>query len=226
MSTATKPAIIVIPGSFCPLRFYDDIVFELEAHGYPVHGIELETTGRRAEAPGLYEDAAKVAALASGLADEGNNIVLVSHSYGGLVACEAAKGLAKSVRENAGKKGGIARMVFITAVVGREGQNLVELMADVTVGEYVRVEDGYTIIDPVVAAPKLTYTAYKDIPVSYLLCEEGKGVTPELQKKFIADIESDGGKVDRHPVKADHMINASQPKTAAAVIMKALGDEV
>ncbi|KAJ6489968.1 hypothetical protein C8R45DRAFT_992263, partial [Mycena sanguinolenta] len=41
----------------------------------------------------------------------------VPHSYGGLVACEASKGLAKSVRKREGKAGGIVRIVFVTAVV-------------------------------------------------------------------------------------------------------------
>ena len=70
---------------------------------------------------------------------------------------------------------------------------------------------------------KLTYVAYKDIPVSYLLCEEDN---PELQNQIIAGMESvmGGTSVDRHPVKAGHHINASQPETMAAVVRRALGD--
>ncbi|KAJ6489966.1 hypothetical protein C8R45DRAFT_992258, partial [Mycena sanguinolenta] len=102
------PTIIVIPGSFSPLTAYLPIISGFEAHGYPVHGIELVTVGRRAGVmpPGMYDDAAKVAALAAQLADEGKDVVLVPHSYGGLVACEASKGLAKSVREGKGRQVG------------------------------------------------------------------------------------------------------------------------
>ncbi|KAF8205315.1 Alpha/Beta hydrolase protein [Mycena galopus ATCC 62051] len=252
---SVKPTIIIIPGSFSLVAFYDPIIAGLQAHGYNVHGVELETVnGRhRAEAAGMYDDAAKVAALASRLADEGKEIVLVAHSYGGLVACEASKGLAQSVREKEGKKGGVVRIVFVTAVVPREGQSLADVMGSET-SDYVGFENGHLVItDPAKCAPltfsdlpldegvawasklsshsaisfgqKLTYAAYKDIPVSYLFCEEDKLVTPEQQNKIIAGLESEmGGKtVDRHPVKSDHAINASQPKTMVDVVMKAMG---
>lgn len=265
MSTTTKPTIIVIPGSFSPLYAYNAIISELESHGYAVNGIELETVGRRDKAPGLYDDAAKVAAVASKLADEGKDVVLVPHSYGGLVACEAAKGLAKSVREKEGKQGGIVRIVFVTAVVGSEGQRLmkdakldymraeVSVLCSWSVGAN-EVKGDYVVIDPAGCAPivfsdlspedalswatqmidhsavsfgqKVTYAAYKDIPASYLFCEADKCVTPEVQTKIIAAMESEmGGKtVDRYSVKAGHGINVSQPKAVVAVIRKALGD--
>jgi pimeloyl-ACP methyl ester carboxylesterase len=130
MSTPTKPTIIVIPGSFSLLSPYATVISGLESHGYPVHGIELETVGRRDKAPGMYDDAAKVAKLALQLADAGKDVVLVAHSYGGLVACEAAKGLAQSVREKEGKQGGIVRIVFVASVVPREGQSMRDVMGD------------------------------------------------------------------------------------------------
>ncbi|KAF7345345.1 Alpha/beta-hydrolase [Mycena sanguinolenta] len=253
MSTP-KPTIIVIPGSFSPLTPYLPIISGLQAHGYPVHGVELVTVGRREGVlpPGMYDDAAKVAALATQLADEGKDVVLVPHSYGGLVACEAAKGLAKNIREREGKAGGIVRIVFVTAVVPREGQALADLSGEMP--DYVTLgEDGYLSItnlaksapitfssltpDEALAqaeqlsqhsalsfAQKLTYPAYKDIPVSYLFCEDDKLVTPAQQEAIIAGMESGGKTVQRFNVKADHAINVSQPETVVDMVRKALGD--
>ncbi|KAJ7645036.1 Alpha/beta hydrolase fold-1, partial [Mycena polygramma] len=243
----TKPTIIIIPASFSPLSvFYTPVIADLETHGYTVHGIELETVGRREKAPSMYDDAAKVASLTSRLADEGKDVVLVAHSYGGLVACESAKGLAKSVREKEGKKGGIVRIILVSAVVPREGHTLAD--------DVFKIKDGYMVMDPANSAPinfsdlareealswaskmrehaaasfgeTLTYGAYKDIPISYLLCELDKGVSLEVQNIIIAGMESEmGGRtVDRHPVQSGHCINVSQPKTMVAVIRKALGD--
>ncbi|KAK7023030.1 AB hydrolase-1 domain-containing protein [Favolaschia claudopus] len=252
MSSPTKPTIIIIPGSFAPLWSYDPVINELKANRYPVEGIELETVGKRDKAPGLYDDAAKVAALVRRLADEGKDVVLVPHSYGGLVACEASKGLGKSIREKEGKKGGIARIVFVTAVVGREGQSLKDVFDGVQ-QDYLIIEGEYMSMEPVGCAAvtfssltqeeglawvkrmpnhsaisfvqTLTYPAYKDISVSYLLCEEDKCISPELQNQIITSMESQmgGTKVDRHPVKADHGINVTQPKLMAEGIMKAVG---
>ncbi|KAJ6522867.1 Alpha/beta hydrolase fold-1 [Mycena capillaripes] len=251
----SKPTIIIIPGSFSPLFFYTPVIADLESHGYTVHGIELETVGRREKAPGMYDDAAAVAALVSRLADAGEDVVLVAHSYGGLVACEAAKGLAKSVRAKDGKHGGIVRIVFVTALVASEGQCSQDVFGDVTL-DFVRVEGEYMVLDSARAAPanfndlpsdealawasklsqhaavsfgqSATYAAYKDIPVSYLFCEEDKCVVPELQNAIIAKMEREmaGRNVDRHSVRAAHCVNVSQPQTVSAVVRKALGDTV
>jgi hypothetical protein len=76
----------------------------------------------------MYDDATVVAAMASKLAEVRKDIVLVAHLYGRHVACEAAKGLAKRVREREGKQGGIARIMFVAAVVPGEGESLMDVM--------------------------------------------------------------------------------------------------
>ncbi|KAF7328220.1 Alpha/beta-hydrolase [Mycena venus] len=261
MSTAAnaKPTIIIIPGAFSPLAMYDPVIASLQAHGYTVHGVELESVGGRAKghaAPaGMYDDAAKAAALAARLADEGAEVVLVAHSYGGVVASEAAKGLARSVRTREGKKGGIVRIVFVAAVVPREGETSKDVLGNPPPVEYVGLEDGHlSITDPVKGAPiifsdlpldeavswttkfsthspvsfgqKVTYAAYKDIPISYVLCENNVLITPAQQEKIIAALEGEmgGETVDRHPVQCGHGINVSQPGTMVDVIRRILGD--
>ncbi|KAJ7037790.1 Alpha/beta hydrolase fold-1 [Mycena alexandri] len=217
----TKPEIIIIPGSFCPLKYYDPVVADLKAHGYSVHGVELETVGRRdTAAPGMYDDAAAIAALVTRLANEGKDVVLVPHSYGGVPTCESAKGLAKTVREKEGKAGGIVRIVFVSAIVPKEGESLREVTADSGVPvDYVGVEGEYLYLTDLVKAAAinlsdlspeeglgwakkftqhsvasfgepLTYAAYKDIPASWVFLEQDKCVPPELQNKMMANMET------------------------------------
>ncbi|KAJ7185380.1 Alpha/beta hydrolase fold-1 [Mycena filopes] len=259
MTTATKPEIIIIPGSFCPLKYYEPVIADLKAHGYSVHGIELETVGRRDKAPGMYDDAAAIAALATRLADEGKDVVLVPHSYGGVPTCEAAKGLAKSAREREGKAGGVVRIVFVSAVVPKEGESLKDVFGTVEldfIGIEVRSGEYMVMTDLVKSAAvnlsdfppeeglfwakkltqhsaasfvqPLTYAAYKDIPASWVFLEQDKCITPELQNKIIANMESvmGGRSVERFPVDVAHCINVSQPATFAKVVRKALGDTV
>ncbi|KAJ7673800.1 Alpha/beta hydrolase fold-1 [Mycena polygramma] len=256
-TTMSQPTIVIIPGSFCVVSFYDAVIAGLRAAGYPVHGVELETVGRRDKAPTMYDDATAVASVVSRLADEGKDVVLVPHSYGGLVACEASKGLAKSVREREGKSGGIVRIVFTTAVVGAEGQSLNDVFGDGAAGlDFLRVEGDYMAMEPVGSAAvnfsdlpaeegiawaskmpnhatasftdKLTYAAYKDIPVSYLFCEEDRCIPPKLQNEIIARMEAEmaGRKVDRHSLKTSHCPMASQPGKLVAVIREAIKDTV
>ncbi|KAJ7719921.1 Alpha/beta hydrolase fold-1 [Mycena metata] len=161
-----KPEIIIIPGSFAPLKYYDPVVADFKAHGYSVHGVELETVGRRdTAAPGMYDDAAAIAALTSRLADEGKDVVLVPHSYGGVPTCESAKGLAKSVREKEGKTGGIVRIVFVSALVPKEGESSKDTGGSDMVIDYVGLEGEYMYLtDPV---------RFAEVNLSDLSPEEG-----------------------------------------------------
>ena len=60
---------------------------------------------------------------------------------------------------------------------------------------------------------ELTHAGYKDIPTSYLLCEEDLAGPPDFQREMIAMIEeASGRKVDVTSVKADHCPNLSAEK--------------
>lgn len=59
---------------------------------------------------------------------------------------------------------------------------------------------------------ELTYAGYKDVPVSYLFCENDKCVPPEVQQKGIETIEeASGEKVDVTRINSDHCPMISAP---------------
>ena len=52
---------------------------------------------------------------------------------------------------------------------------------------------------------ELTYAGYKDVPVSYLLCERDVCITPDVQRAGIEIIEkASGRKVDVTSIQGDH----------------------
>ncbi|KAI1330797.1 Alpha/beta hydrolase fold-1 [Xylariaceae sp. FL0255] len=58
----------------------------------------------------------------------------------------------------------------------------------------------------------ITYAGYKEVPVSFLLCEDDQTVSPETQKRGIAIIEEESqNKVDVTSIKSGHGPNASNP---------------
>ncbi|KAI1624495.1 Alpha/beta hydrolase fold-1 [Exophiala viscosa] len=60
---------------------------------------------------------------------------------------------------------------------------------------------------------ELTHAGYKDIPVSYLFCEEDMAGPPDFQRDMIAMIEEvSGRKVDVTSIKADHCPHLSAEK--------------
>lgn len=49
------------------------------------------------------------------LADEGRDLVVVGHSYGGVVTSCAVERLSKDARVKEGKTGGVIKVVYISA---------------------------------------------------------------------------------------------------------------
>lgn len=105
----------------------------LQSAGYETTVIYLPSVGDKEKASGvtLSDDGAAISAVVASYADQGKDIVLATHSYGGIAGAEGAKGLSKKEREENGKKGGIIRLVYITALIAQVGQSLGEVMAEI-----------------------------------------------------------------------------------------------
>lgn len=74
----------------------------------------------------MKDDAEFFKGIIESFADEGKDVLLFAHSYGGIAATEAAKGLGKAEREAQGKPGGIVRIVYLSALVVAEGTCLID----------------------------------------------------------------------------------------------------
>jgi surfactin synthase thioesterase subunit len=127
----SKPTIVWIPGSFTLGSFYNDVAAKLRQIGYEtiVHGLP-SASRRPPEKPAtLYDDAEFYRNEAEKLAAQGKDVIFVGHSYGGMVASEAAKGVIKSERQTTGKQGGLVQIVYVTCVVPPVGKSLKDLGA-------------------------------------------------------------------------------------------------
>ncbi|KAI1469341.1 alpha/beta-hydrolase [Daldinia caldariorum] len=247
----SKPTILIVGGSFAPAEVYDDIVDAVQAKGYDIKALHHPSVAFRGgprpeKLPTMYDDAALVANEISKLADEGKEVVLVSHSYGGVPASESTKGLTKKERQSQGKPGGVIRLAYMTALVppvGRSAQSLLAELPPANHIEYKTDEQGWMdYVDISAAAPliisdlpdvkerealvarlqthssasfatELTHAGYKDVPVSYLLCEEDALLLPKYQREWIEFIEKEtGNKVDVTSLQAGHCPNFTKPQ--------------
>lgn len=71
----------------------------------------------------MYEDAAFIPSQASALADDGREVIIISHSYGGGPATESVRELAKDARQRLSKHGGVVRLAYMTALVPAFGSS-------------------------------------------------------------------------------------------------------
>lgn len=70
------------------------------------------------------DDVAIVRDIATSLADDGKEIVVLMHSYGGMVGTDALYDMSVSSRAEAGLKGGVKRLVYMCAFIPQKGQSL------------------------------------------------------------------------------------------------------
>ncbi|KAJ4291788.1 hypothetical protein N0V90_009683 [Kalmusia sp. IMI 367209] len=190
----------------------------------------------------MYDDAAYINAVVTKLADEGKEIVLAAHSYGGIPASEALKGLAKAERKQNRKKGGVVHVGYMTALVPAVSCGAGSVMVDAPMDYTSLDEDGWLYHpDPARTATQcfgdvspeegtqwcrkftqhsaasfaneLTYAGYKDVPASWLFAEKDGMVLPRMQQSGIDNIErASGRKVDVTRISTDHMPHISAPE--------------
>lgn len=134
-----KPSIIIIPGSFSGPDLYTTLGSQLEGQGYEVFVGTLQSASRTPPKKGatMKEDAAYFRGIAELLASQGKDVVVLGHSYGGIVATECVKGVTKTEREAQGKTGGVVKVLYLASVVGDVGQGSLEAMGG-QLGPFIR----------------------------------------------------------------------------------------
>lgn len=130
----SKPSILLVPGSFTPGHVYENVLEKVAAVGYDIRALQMPSVRLEAESPSarkppsMYDDAAFIASQAAALADDGKDVLIVAHSYGGVPATESVKGLAKDTRQKLGKQGGVVRLAYMTALVPALGSSASDVL--------------------------------------------------------------------------------------------------
>lgn len=128
LQPTSRPTIILVHGRWQGPETYSLIVPGLEKAGYSVFVITLPSAGTEPAVPDFSSDVATIRdAVASTLA-VGKDVVLVMHSYGAVVGCEAMKGMkldkASMIMEADGafKVGRVIKLAFIAGLLFPEGK--------------------------------------------------------------------------------------------------------
>jgi pimeloyl-ACP methyl ester carboxylesterase len=97
MAPSTHATLVIVPGSFSFSHFYDPLVNPLRSKGYDIHVLdppaypqaELEwqkkygNEATKPAPPTMYDDAKFTADAIEKLVEEGKDVVVMGHSYGG-----------------------------------------------------------------------------------------------------------------------------------------------
>lgn len=130
------PTILLVQGSFQIPQVYEKLVKGLEDRGYPTIHPQLPSCSN-VDSPNfpqlsLVDDASAIHKELSRLIEsEGRNVVVVMHSYGGLVGSEATtEELSYTNRQARGLPGGVIHLFFYTAFLLQEGQSVLGVFGE------------------------------------------------------------------------------------------------
>lgn len=143
----TNPTIVFSLGAWVIPAVFDATRSHLEALGFPSECPAHPSIGAEPPTKTLSDDAASLRGVLTKLADEGRDLVVVAHSYGGVVASSSLEGLGKTTRAAEGKTGGVVKVVYLAAFALDKGQSLLGMLG----GNYlpwmkVEVSLSWTII--------------------------------------------------------------------------------
>ncbi|KAF2972901.1 hypothetical protein GQX73_g637 [Xylaria multiplex] len=117
-----KPVLVFCPGAWCDQGYFRLTTDILTKAGYTCLTVSLPSVGselRPKDAPpitqGLQTDANAVRDVVIPQLDAGHDVVLVCHSYGGVVTSEAVKGLDAASRGP--NTGAVIHLVYVAAII-------------------------------------------------------------------------------------------------------------
>ncbi|KZL69897.1 alpha/beta-hydrolase [Colletotrichum tofieldiae] len=245
---SSKPTFIFVPGAWhCATKFLP-VTSELEALGYTTRSIQLPCFGAEPPLADFWPDVTAVRQEIQKVIDDGHDVVLFMHSYGGIIGCEACRGLDKTARQKQGKPGGVVRLVFCAAFLAPEGVSLFDMLQGNPLPWFIVSDDNmrvdplqpekifYNDLDEKAAkeavsglkhhsyqtfSSKLTYAAWKDVPVTYIKCELDKAIPPQAQQQMI---EVAGADVVVESIETGHSPFLSKPDLVTTALRRSAGE--
>ena len=125
-----KPTLFLVPGAWHPNTCFAPLSAQLAAAGFPIYLASLPSLNPVSPAADATcaADALALQAQLLPIIQEGKDVVVLCHSYGGIPAGGAAAGLAKKDRVARNEKGGVLGLIYLASFVVPEGVSLVEFL--------------------------------------------------------------------------------------------------
>jgi pimeloyl-ACP methyl ester carboxylesterase len=185
--------VLLIHGGFHGSWVWEKVIDRVAAQGWHVQTVELPSVAAKGQPRyGMRDDAAAVRRRLEAIGDP---VVVVAHSYGGLVATQAAAGLAN-----------VKHIIYLAAFQLDIGDSLLGVVnepppwwnidgetitasrpletfyADVPLDDATRAIDRLQPSSYSTVTERLSAAAWREIPSTYVICDEDKAIAPAAQE--------------------------------------------
>ncbi|KAI0427913.1 Alpha/beta hydrolase fold-1 [Xylaria sp. FL1042] len=244
--TGGSPTVFFTPGAWHGPWVFDLVRNALSERGFRTDATSLATAGSTDPSVGISDDAAKVRLALTKLIDDGKEVVLVAHSYGGVVASNAVEGLGIEQRAGGGLTGGVIMILYLAAFVIRANASLATALEGSNPDWWNISEDGlitpmqplhvfYTDVTPSLASKAAdalmpmplrtttdmsTYDPREEgFEVGYIFAEEDQALPIGAQKAMFAQFPVGSFSAS---LQSSHSPFLSMPETLADAIQRAV----
>jgi pimeloyl-ACP methyl ester carboxylesterase len=244
---SSKPTLIFVPGAWHSPDTWNKVTAELEPQGYKSICISLPTT-LSDPTKGLFDDINETRKYILAETSQGRDVVVVVHSYGGMVGPSAIKGLTEATSERPGRVIGIALMATgycatgVGFLEGIGGSPPPFWKADTETGYATLIVDtrelfyhdlpeeegNYWVsrllkhaLKPLTDSGEHVYSGWKDVPTRYLVTTDDKTFPLEVQLAIGQGAKEQGADVVIERINTSHSPMLSKPKETADFIARA-----
>lgn len=122
---ASKPAIVFLHGAWHQPQHYNSFLSNLQSHGYEVKAPATASAAEAAADNVFSKDVAIAKEAIKSFTEQGKNVVVMMHSYGGVYGSEAVAELFEESKGESGK-GRVVHLFYIAAIILEKGTSIVD----------------------------------------------------------------------------------------------------
>lgn len=235
-----RPTIIFVSGAWHKAELYAPLTNALLDKGFPVLAPTLPSVGGLCDS--FDDDVSTIRALIDQEVLAMHEVVVLMHSYGGLVGSAAARGYSKQELQK--DNTGVIKMIYMTAFALDVGVSLMDALNNTPLPWFEsanekqwRARDAsqifYNDVNRQIAADlekkldlhskgtflsKQSYAAWKHIDSLYIVCENDNAIPKDAQVAMATQVD---GKFTIEYLAAGHSPFLSMPEETVDVILKA-----
>jgi pimeloyl-ACP methyl ester carboxylesterase len=123
------PAIVLVHGAWHAPVHYQTFIASLTEAGFSVHCPRLPSCNNISPPPASFaDDVFAVRTTIRELVDAGKRVLMVMHSYGGMVGTDAVTDeLLRSTRASTGRPGGVIHLLYLCAYILQPGTSVFDI---------------------------------------------------------------------------------------------------